>query len=135
MKTLHEIQKDREDNISKLLTETGVFFAFSNEQFNENKTPKKDNEKYVSVGMGGYMPKSNAEAYLSGMKSIMDTFKREINETKQREKYILYELNNHEAFYTHDIESTMDALIGDYTTEEVSAVFKKYKAKKYELCG
>ena len=130
-----EIKKQREVDTNNLMTSLGVFWAFSNKQFDENKTPLQEGEKYVDIGMGGYIPKHNVEALLDGMKEIENTFKKQVKENKQREAYILYELNNHEAYYTNDIDPTLEALGDGYTLEEVQAVYKKYKSQKHIVTG
>lgn len=126
-----EIKEEKQNAYNKLLDTCGVFWAFSNDQFNENKTPLLPEEKYISIGSGGYMPKHNAEALAQGVKAIEKTFKQQIADFKMREKHILYELNNHECFYVGSIEGAIQALGDDYTAEEVTLVLKKYKAQKY----
>lgn len=132
----HEIQnlkKQQEAKVSELFTKCLVFFAFSNEQFAANKTPLQEGEKYVSIGAGGYLPKGKVDEYISGMKEIDKWYKAAVKETKgMRAANILYELNNHEAFYTHDITDTLQSLGKGYTAKEVWKVFyanvEKYAA-------
>lgn len=128
-----EIKKKRQDDTNELFTTLGVFWAFSNEQFAEGlaKTKLAEGEKLVDIGAGGYIPKHNVQTLIDGMKAIENTFKQQIKEAKALEQHILYELNNHEAFYTSSTETTLDALGDDYTAEEVKEVYKKYKAKKF----
>ena len=126
MKNLVEIKKEHEANMSLIFEKYGVFFAFSNEQFNENKTTLKEGEKYVSMGLGGYIPKSNLDAYLDAMEANNKAKKQAIKDNKQRKANIMYELGNHEAGYTYDIEDTLNALGSDYSREEVQTVFKEY---------
>lgn len=71
---------------------------------------------------------------LSGLKQIKKTFKESIKESKAKEQHILYELNNHECYYTGNIDPACEVL-EDYTREEVEAVYKTYKAKKNEVYG
>lgn len=109
------------------MKECGVFFAFSDEQFQSNKTPLAEGEKYVAFGAGSYLPKSSVEKFSAGIARINSEFKKEVRDNKAREAHILYELKNHEAFYVYDIEDTLQALGEDYSKEEVQAVFKKYQ--------
>ncbi len=131
--TLKEIKDKKQKDYNDLFTTCGVFWAFSNEQFEEGKAknPIAEGEKYLSIGGGGYMPKRNIQALEDVIKAIEATYKAQIAQYKQREANILYELNNHEAYYTGSIEDTLEALGSEYTTEEVQAVYKKYKAEKY----
>ena len=78
------------------------------------------------------MPQHNTQAFIQGNKDIEKTFKTQIKEHKQRKEYILYELNNHECFYTQDITSALEALGSDYTAEEITEVYKEYKKAKYK---
>jgi len=128
-----EIKEQKQTAYNKLIDTCNMFFAFSNEQFAEGakKHPLKESEKYLSIGAGGYMPKHNLETFEKGVEEIEKTFKAQIKEFKMREKHILYELNNHECFYTGDITTAVDALGEDYTAEECNAVLKKFRAQKY----
>lgn len=67
---LQEVKKVKEEMISELFKKCGVFFAYSTEQFNENKTPLKEGEKYTRLAGGGFMPASNKEIFFSGMAEI-----------------------------------------------------------------
>lgn len=120
------IRKQASEKLNALMSECGIFFAFSNDQFHENKTPLKEGEKYVSIGAGGYMPKSKVKDYLEGSKLISQWEKTEIKKLKDgKEKHILYELRNHECFYTHDIEDAANVL--PYPKKDVWKVFQKYR--------
>ena len=131
MKTYAEIRKEYTDQLHAFMNECGIFWAFSNEQFQENKTPLKEGEKYVSIGAGGYMPKGNVQKYLDGSKAISKAEKAAIKAAKEgKEQHILYELRNHEAFYTRSIEDARMLL--PYPDRDIWAVFNKYKEQEYE---
>lgn len=115
MKTIPEIKKEQEAKLSELFKTCGVFFAFSNEQFESNKTPLEEGEKYVTIGGGGYLPKGKVTEFKDGMSALDKWYKAEIKSNKARKAHILYELNNHEAFYTHDIEDTLECLGEGYS--------------------
>ena len=66
MKEIHEIRAEREDRMTALFNKVGLFFAFSNEQFEKNKTPLREGEEYVTVQGGGYMPKGNVDELKRG---------------------------------------------------------------------
>jgi len=121
-----EIKKEVEKKQTILFKECKLFWAFSNEQFVKNKTELQEGEKYVSIGGGGYMPKSSVKIFKKGMKEIEAWKKAEVKKNKDgQEEQILYELNNHEAFYTQDIEDTYEALGKQYTRKEIWKVFHK----------
>lgn len=128
-----ELRQAKQKAMDQLLTDCSVFFAFSNEQFQKNKTPLMEGEKYVSIGAGGFIPKSKVQGLTAGMKAIEATYRKAIKESKQREAEILYELQNHEAFYTCDIKDTLEALGEGFTEAEVWKVYNENKAKEMEL--
>jgi hypothetical protein len=127
--TLGQIKKQQEEKLSQLFKDNGVFFAFSDEQFAENKTPLEPGDTYSSFYAGGYLPKKNFKQAEKGLNDIMNWKEQAIQDNGLREQHICYELSNHEAFYTYEIEDTLDALGGDYTREEVWEVFNKNKDK------
>lgn len=127
---IQEIKDAKQEKFSQLVKDVAMFFAFSTEQFNKNKTPLKEGEKYVSLGAGAYIPKGNVDAYLKGIDIIDKWYKAAIKSNKARKANILYELNNHEAFYTCDITDTLEALGEDYTAEEVQQVFNYHYRKQ-----
>ncbi len=131
-----EIKKKRADDMDALFKSLGVFWAFSNEQFKEGLDKLIENnlfksgEKLVELGGGGYIPKRNVELLIDGTNIIKEIFDREIKENNARIEHILYELNNHEAFYTGSIDDTMKALGKDFTADEVMEVYKNNQTKK-----
>jgi len=130
MKPITEIKAEKEAKFNDLIKSVGMFFAFSNQQFNENKTPLKEGEKYVSLGAGAYMPKGNVDLWVNESKAINKWYKEEVKENKARKANIVYELNNHEAFYTGELEETLEALGEDYTREEVREVYNAEREKQ-----
>ena len=108
-------------------------FAFSDKQFDDmmiNKfglTPE-DTDKIYSIGGGGYIRKSDADA----MHEMFDRHAKErevaIKENKDDYLYHMfnYELANHEYCYTGDVSDTLDAI--GLTREEVNADERMRKA-------
>lgn len=128
--TIGSLKAEKQRKLDEVITNAGVFFAFSDKQFQENKTPLMENEKYVSIGAGGYVPKSKLDQFINGCESVNKWYKAQIKQTKQlRYDNIAYELANHEAYYTCDIADTLQALGSGYTYAEVLKVYKAEKAK------
>ena len=121
--SLGEIRKEREDRVSALLKECGVFFAFSNQQFEENKTPVAEGEKYCSVGGGGYMPSSNKQKFRDGFDAMNKWYEAAVDEANLQDEEILYELHNHECFYTGDPGDVIEMFEGRYEKERIIRVF------------
>jgi hypothetical protein len=126
--TIQEINKQTEEKTTKLFNEMGMFFAFSNKQFDEQK---KEGVVYVNFGMGGICPKENAEKCNQELNKIVD-WKIEEMKKISPDFLIEYELSNHEAYYTGDIEEAFQALKHyGFTRQQVRAVYKK-TYHKYE---
>ena len=124
---VQELMRLRDTASSKLIEETGMFFAFSQNQFDESKTPLAEGDKYMVLGSGTYIPERNFEKYMEGSTKILQDFTKAVDANNLREEYIAYELANHEAWYTYEIEDTKSRLIGTYTDAEIWSVFNKYK--------
>jgi hypothetical protein len=131
------IKKEKEKMTTELFKECGVFFAFSDKQFEENKTPLKEGEKYVSIGGGGYLPKGKVDAFMKGMKAINSYGKQKVKKGNLQESEILYELQNHECFYTGDISDVVDLFEGTYTVKQIRDVYNKHREanQEYALGG
>lgn len=116
----------RANDTEALMEKCKVFWAFSNEQFDEGKAKigLLAGERLTDIGAGGFIPSKNVDIFTQGMKAIRLAFKEAMKDEKARKAHILYELNNHEAYYTRDIEDTLSALGSDFTREEVLKVFK-----------
>lgn len=126
IKTIQQIKDERQAKLDELMTACGVFWAFSNTQFKENKTPLKEGDKYVSMGMGGYIPKGNLDIFLDGMAAIKKQYNSDIKANKGAKRAnIAYELLNHECYYTGDITDALKALGSGYSRAEVQKVYNE----------
>lgn len=104
MKYLTEYIEQEQSDLFKRL---GAFFAFSNEQFNEQK---KEETKYVSLKHGLICPIDNVDELLNGMKQIhKKAIERDLEENG-KSKIIIRELYNHECFYTADYQELVPLL-------------------------
>lgn len=122
--TYTEIKDEVENRTGELCHGAGLFWAFSREQFEENKTPLEPGDKYASIGAGGYLPKSNADKFVEGMKAIELWRKAAVKQSKA-EEVILYELKNYECFYTGELDDVMEVLAPlGYSYEQVKAVYQ-----------
>ena len=112
---------------SKQQKEVNAFpfgFAFNQKQFDEMMTKwgltPDDTDKIYSIGGGGYVRKSDADA-------MHKMFERHELERKMARKHgddylfemFNYELANHEYSYTYNLTDTLDAL--GLTMEEINA--------------
>lgn len=73
------------------------------------------------------------EEELTQLYTLLDNLEKALLEClkdeQQKEKAILYELNNHECFYTYDIEDILFLIEYGITEQEIINVFNKYKNK------
>ena len=125
MKYLQDYMEDKQTDLFK---KTGSFFAFSIKQFNEQK---KEGIKYINMGRGLLTEQGNVKAVIDGLDKIYrDSIAQDIKDNG-RDKIILRELLNHEAFYVHCIEDTVRKL-ADYegiSEADISKVYSKNVAK------
>ena len=124
MKYLSDYMEEKQTD---LFNRTGTIFAFSQKQFEEQR---KDVIKYVNMGQGMLTEKPFVEEVINGLDKIYkDSIKQDLKENG-KDKIILRELENHEAFYVGNIEDTILKL-EDYpiTEDDISQVFSKNWAK------
>lgn len=101
-------------------------FAFSQEQLNEGMKKlglnATDTDKILSIGYGGYIRKSDKEAFFSLNERQEKELKDAIQNDTTGEDFIYdmfdYELSNHEYCITMDVSDTLDAL--GLTIDEVN---------------
>jgi hypothetical protein len=126
-----DVKKEQQNRFDAIIKESGMFFAFSDQQMEEGKKncPLESGDEYVRSYAGGVLPRSKSKAFNIASDNLQVWVEETIKENNLKEQHILYELDNHEAFYTYDITNSMMSL--PYTEEEVSEVFHKNK-NKYE---
>ena len=123
---------------NKHLDDCSAFWAFSTEQFKEGIAKLKESgtllegEKVTSIGAGGYIPSKNVDRYIQGHKDIDKEYKRMKKDEKAIKDYILYELHNHEVFYTGNINDFCSTYMSDIPKEQIISVYKSHTKSK---CG
>jgi hypothetical protein len=102
----------------------GAFFAFSNSQFDEQKT---EGVTYCQITSGLIAPKEHAKAVVDGLAEInRQGIEQDIKENGES-SIIRRELANYECTYTYNLDDCIDAL-DDYATitvEMIQAEFRK----------
>lgn len=128
--TYQEIKKNYSDNINRIMEQQKVFWAFNQSQLEEGKAKIgiQDNKLLMSIGMGGFCPRANADELMRLMKEEDARYHKELKDAKeQKEQAILYELYNHESYYTGDLEPVIEIFKGLYTPKEIRDVYLKAK--------
>ena len=117
------LQDYMENKQTELFNKTNAFFAFSMEQFNEQK---KEGITYVNLKHGMICDKRYVKALIDGLDAIYkDSIAQDLAD-HGKERVISRELSNHECYYTWDIEPCVSKL-QDYpiTRQEIAKVFAK----------
>lgn len=122
----------------KHINDCNVFWAFGIEQFKEGINKLKESgvllegEKVTDIGSGGFMPSKNVQKYIQGNKDIDKEYKKMKKDEKALNDYILYELHNHEVFYTGNINDFCSTYMSDVPKEKIISV---YKSHSKSTCG
>ena len=144
IKTIDGIKQAKQEysnEYNRHITDCGVFWAFDRKQFNENRTHKRKDlneiskmyDNYLAIGGGGYIHKKDKEKLDNFLTNIAPKLKQDFLSRVDKNAFILYELLNHEAFYTYELDETLDTMRNyypDITEETITKVFKKH-ANKY----
>lgn len=110
-----------QDKQTQAFNEAGAFFAFSNQQFDDEK---KEGVKYASLGMGLICPTDNVKQLMIRLDSIAQEGIAEDIKENGKKAIIRRELFNHECFYTNDICDCVEKLEGyGITYDEIYEVF------------
>jgi hypothetical protein len=92
---------------TELFEQCNAFFAFSNEQFAEQK---KEGIKYASLGAGLICDKSKVKILVDGLETIQAAGIAKDIEENGIFNIIKRELSNYESYYTGDISDAESAL-------------------------
>lgn len=125
MSTISQIKEECQSKISAMLAELGVFFAFSNQQFDEHK---KEGVTYVQMGMGMIAPKENAKLVREAIDRINAETGEAYRERVPINEYILYELYNHECFYTGNYSEILELVQFHYPDCTIENIWEVYQA-------
>lgn len=110
------------DALTQLFNESGAFFAFNQQQFEQNE---QEGVVYCSLGAGLISPKESASSVVKGIANISKKgIERDLAENGRR-AIIKRELMNYECFYVGDVTDCVEAL-EDYGIEkdEILSVYR-----------
>lgn len=133
MKTYTELKAENRKELNEF---AGMFFAFSEGQFNEGmaKIGVTDTSLICSIGHGGYMLKSRFPEFKAMLKRHDDSMKALKKDHKELLAALVYELGNHEYSYTGDATDALEAL-GLKESDLPDGMLKKAKLKAYQLAA
>ena len=132
--TMKFLQDYMEKRQSAAVTEAKGFYAFNDDQVKEElaKYPGLKIEDLTSLGVGLICEKSRAKKLIEDLCTIAEEAMQQDVKENTLEGVIVRELNNHEAYYTGDIESTWYA-IQSYPGIKQDYVEKLFRNKKYKI--
>lgn len=124
-----EFDKLYSEKYNDLFSKAQVFWAFGEAQFKEQieRYPLQDGFKYIPIGYGGYFPGQNEQIFNDGMNEI-DAWKAEQYKNIDAEEAILYELCNHECFYTGELDPVIELFKNVYSEEQIINVYRKHQS-------
>lgn len=126
MKYLSEYVEEKQTQAFK---RANAFFAFSPSQFEEGKAEQPKGIQFVSLGGGLIADKTKADQLVKDLTRINKEGIAEDIKDNGIDNIIERELSNHEAGYTGEIDSTVDALEEYPTTaEHIMKVFRERRA-------
>lgn len=139
--------KERYDRESQeALSKTGIFYAFSNDQFEKYRTYKEisTDKDYLYIGAGAYIHKKDKKNLDKYFNTILPKIKKRFINNIDLDDLIEYELINHECYYTGDfyeivpvIENYLNSDISQRCDipEQIEIVYRKNYKKNMELYG
>lgn len=120
--TYHRLCDERRNvDVSKF----DMFFAFSNEQFEQGKKtvrPLKEGERWVSFGAGCFGTKDGIQRYIDYSKSI----DRRIEAECDPQEVYCYEFNNYESMYAYDGDEDAIRMVASIWGWEVAKTVKRF---------
>lgn len=129
--TYKQIKDKHQKAYGDIMDKAGLFWAFGNDQFEEGLDKLKESkqllkgEKLTRFPGGGFVPSKNFDNMLKEMKQADKLEKKELKEARElKTSAILYELKNHECFYTGNIDEVIDIFKGIYTPKAIQKVYK-----------
>lgn len=126
--TISEIHDGQQKKISAMFEEFGIFFAFSEQQFEQSR---KEGVEYVSGFGGMIIPKENVKLLNGRINRIHEETAARMRKHVPMEEYILYELYNHEAFYTGEVNEVLKLARSYYPDCTLENVYKVYQANNH----
>lgn len=127
---MNDHKKYLDEAQSKLFDKYGVFFAFSNEQYEESAKPGVE---YVTPGMGMICPKEHVKTVITELGEIHKKAREMDMQQNSRRDIIHRELANFECQISGDVDDAVDALENyGITREEVEEEYKVFFAECVE---
>lgn len=123
-----KLKKEFDNKYKEEFDKIGIFWAFGNYQFEENKTHKDaPDSQYRSIGYGGYIHESNLPKYRNFYNDFLPKLKREFSKKINIDDLIDEELINHECWYTGDYMEIVPIIQDFFTKLSTTEIIEKIK--------
>lgn len=143
IKNFYKIKEEFDNKSQNELHKTGIFYAFSNSQWEEYRTYKENStdKDYLTVYGGAYIHKNDKSKLDNYFKNILPKLKKELVNNVGIDSIIEYELINHECFYTEEwnviipvIENYLGSDISERNdiAEQIEIIYNKNYNKNME---
>ena len=130
VKSISELKKEQQGKLSAIFDRYGIFFAFSTQQFNEQR---KGGVTYARGTGGMLIPENNVDDYRAAICQHVKDCDAEFRKHVPLDNYIAYELANHEAWYTGSVSAAFSAVRGAYPECTLDDMWRVYKNKREEV--
>ncbi len=131
-KNFNEAKKEYDEKFHEEFNKTGVFWACTNAQFDENKTHKDaPDSEYLSIGACGYIHESDKSKLDDFYKTTVPKLKKEFVDNIDINDLIDYELANYESYVTYDYSQAV-YITSDYYNLSNEKAFDIVKKRFYE---
>lgn len=127
--SIAQIKKEHQEQHAAMLKSLGIFFAFDEEQFQEQK---QDGVEYCGTDYGMIIPKHKMEEYKTKSREISDKYNKEIVQLFGLDKFIADTLENQEAYYSGDLDEALEIVQATFpgcTYEDVEKVYNTNVSK------
>lgn len=131
-KSIFDLEREHQERMSAVFDKHGIFWAFSDEAFEEKRKP---NVEYVGVIGGGCCPKSNVKAFYLDFANLQEERKKAFQSNTTMDEVIVRELANHECYYTGDYSVILEVVkmaFPECTLEDLASVYKRERPKHLE---
>lgn len=128
-------KQEYDDKYYKGLSDTGLFYAFSDESFEKQKKPGTTAENYTSYfGVGDVIHLDDVPKLEHFLTEVAPKLKKEFLAKTSKDDFILHELKNYECAYTGDISEAVESVMNfldidkETATKECQRVYnQKYR--------
>lgn len=123
--SIAQFKKEHQEQHAAMLKSLGIFFAFDEEQFQEQK---QDGVEYCCTDYGMIIPKHKMEEYKSKSREISDKYNKEIAQLFGLDKFIADTLENQETYYSGDLEEALEIVQNTFTECTMEDIERIYNA-------